>query len=85
MLVDAKYGKVKLQNAPESAVDPDIEEPVFVLRAQDDLALHAVTRYRNALSGVKDIPQERIDRMDEVIAKFGAFREQHTDRVKVAD
>ena len=85
MLRDAKYGKVKLQHAPESAEDPDIEEPVFVLRGQDDLALHVITRYRNDFAGIKDIPYERVEALDGVIAKFAEFRQEHADRLKVAD
>jgi hypothetical protein len=84
MLVDAKYGKVKLQNTPQSALD-DIEEPVFVIRGQDDLALHAITRYRNALAGVKDIDAEKVAALDGVIGRFAQFREEHADRIKVTD
>lgn len=89
MLRDAKYGEVYLENAPKSAIDPAVEEPVFVLRAQDDSALHLLVRYKNYHLQIEDPAkrpsQEWFDGLDGVIEAFGNFRANNEDRVKIAD
>lgn len=80
---DADYKKIKkLLGIPE-------DEPIFVLRAQDDLAAHTVLRYTLTAHGIEDpakVPSaEWFDGMDSVGQEFMAFRNDNPDRIKVPD
>jgi hypothetical protein len=75
------YAEVKrLLGIPE-------DEPIFILRGQDDLAMHTVTRYRNTADSIEDNSvkpdQDWLDGMDGVIAKFAEFRNANPDRMHV--
>lgn len=70
---DADYKKVKkLLGVPE-------EEPIFVIRGQDEDAMATLARYRNFREGHIDEPvsDEWMAEMDAVQAEFAAFREAH--------
>lgn len=78
-----KYVEVKrLLGIPE-------DEPICVFRAQDDLAMHTLTRYRNTADSIEDASakpsQWWFDSLDSLIAKFAAFRNANPDRIKVPD
>lgn len=80
---DTEYKKVKkLLGIPE-------DEPIFVLRAQDDLAVHTLARYRNDAATIEDANkrpnQEWMDQMDGVIQTFGGWRNANPDKIKVPD
>lgn len=90
-LVDAKYGRLYM-NDPSVSVERDADdpdEPCFVIRAQDDLAVHILTRYRNAMGSIEDISKQPthdyMEALDAVIASFTQFRQEHADRIKIAD
>lgn len=78
-----KYNDVKnILGIPE-------DEPIFILRAQDDLALHSVVRYKNQAASIEDPAKKRTgewaDDMDSVISDFTAFRNENPDRMKLPD
>lgn len=90
-LVDAKYGRLYV-NDPSLSLergDEEGDEPCFVIRAQDDLAVHILTRYRNAMGSIEDINKqptaEYMEGLDAVIASFSKFRQEHADQIKIAD
>lgn len=82
MARDKKYGQIDIPGLPE-------DEPVFILRARDDLALHTITRYRNSASQIEDEEVRPNDEwfaaLDDVIAEFGQFRIDNADKIRVAD
>lgn len=93
-LVDAKYGRLYLKDPSESVAPGyhgllDDDEPVFVLRAQDDLAVHTLARYRNAASSIEDktkLPSEEwFASLDALIEAFAEFRRENPDKIKVPD
>lgn len=92
-LVDAKYGRVYLDGSviPDSARTDGSgnDEPVFILRAQDDMALHTLTRYRNTMASIEDADKlpspEWFEGLDAVIASFANYRSANPDLVKVPD
>lgn len=60
------------------------DEPLFVLRAQDDLAIPMLHRYKNfALAA--ECSQEFIDKIDEDINAFAVWRTDNRDRTKKPD
>lgn len=65
------------------------DEPIFILRAQDDKALAAVENYYYLQS--QDRPAEDhqapefLDEIRAIREEFFAFQEQNPDRVKKAD
>ncbi len=63
MAISSKYGKINI---------PDIadEEPVFVLRAQDRLAEHAIEMYRSLAKSHGSVVVETIQA---VIEDFGSW------------
>lgn len=83
MLYDAKYGQVTVENPPQSALD-DVEEPVFILRGQDALALRVLARYKNAAIQA-ELPDEFLVALDEVTNTFAKFQNANLDRVKKPD
>jgi hypothetical protein len=80
---DADYKKVKkLLNVPE-------DEPIFIVRGQDDLACAIVTRYENMARQIEDPnlkpAAEWYDNMADMINEFANFRNNHPDRIKIPD
>lgn len=80
---DADYKKIKkLLGVPE-------DEPIFVLRGQDDLAAATVARYRNMASGIEDpdkVPSEQwLMQMEGTVREFTTFRANNPDRIKIPD
>lgn len=77
------YSEVKeLLGIPE-------EEPVFILRAQDDMALHILVTYQNVHRSIEDQNvrpnQEWFDGMERVVQRFANFRTMNPEKMKVAD
>lgn len=80
---DANYKKVKKElGIPE-------DEPIFVIRGKDDLALHAVVSYANVARQIEDPAvrpdDEWFDHLDEIASHFANFRNANPDRMKVPD
>lgn len=80
---DANYAVIKKKlGVPE-------DEPIFVIRGQDDLALHTLTRYRNTASvieaGAVRPSDEWFANIDAVINEFASFRNDNPDKIKVPD
>lgn len=85
MGIDAKYGKVTLENPPKSLIE---SEPLFVLRAADALAVQTIARYRNFADSIEEKtkpPHSWFEALDKVIADFAAWQQKHASRVKVPD
>jgi len=81
MAQDRKYGQVEVPGIPE-------DEPVFILRAQDVLALPTLHRYKNfRIVMADDHPFERewMENLDAVIEEFAAFANDKSDVVKIPD
>lgn len=80
---DADYRKIKkLLGIPE-------DEPIFIIRAKDDLGMAIVTRYRNMAASIEDskvVPYSSwFESMDNVIDEFGQYRIEHSELVRVPD
>lgn len=67
MAISAKYGKVDIENIGEN-------EPVFILRAQDSLAVQALENYQT-LASINDAPAADGMRME-----IGRFENWDGDR-----
>lgn len=77
MALDEKYGKLKIGNIPD-------DEPVFVLRAQDVVAMNTLENYAHQAevmgakkSFVKDVLAVR--------DSFQKWQDDNDDKVKVPD
>lgn len=70
----------RLYNRASQQPIPD-DEPVFVLRAQDKLALQTLEAYRT----MADSAGVDCTSIDERIAAFKAFRAEHAERTKYPD
>ena len=57
------------------------DEPIFVLRARDHLAVSLLRQYR-VLSEADGCNDFQLDGVDQVIADFLAFAEEHPERMK---
>jgi hypothetical protein len=97
---EPKYGidgrTARIINRATGQPIPD-DEPVIIFRAKDDMALEALTAYRNALEArCDDLAPDHseagiqmgealaaaLTSVDERLAAFRAFREQHQDRLR---
>ena len=67
MALDAKYGKVTLEREPASLED---DEPVFVLRAQDALAVEVLTYYRDLYEEGEVVNVEKLVDLRTVMQAF---------------
>lgn len=80
---EPKYGigeRGRLINRASGQTIPD-EEPVFILRAQDQLAMAALTYYRQLLVDTA----RNTDPLDERILAFSGFRDAFPERMKLPD
>lgn len=80
---DADYEKVKkLLGIPK-------DEPIFVLRAQDKLAVPTIARYRTFADSIEHPEDRRADEwfasLDEDTAKFTEWQRENADKVKLPD
>lgn len=60
---------------------PD-EEPVFILRARDALAITTLEVYKQLAEEDGTVPEEHINGVQEKIDAFRQFRVQYYDRIK---
>jgi hypothetical protein len=72
-----KYGIIVIPGIPDM-------EPVFVLRAQDRLALALIDRYK-ARSVVHGVSKERILGIDAIQAKFIVWQKMNPTRIPGKD
>lgn len=73
-----KYGHID----PLDALDPiGVDEPIFVLRAQDSISLFVLESYA-MLADNAGCPEEHVEGISEVIRKFRTWQADHG--VKVA-
>jgi hypothetical protein len=93
MAYDMKYGRVTVDgdSVDALAVDTDkakafneSEEPVFIIRAQDALAVPAIARYQS-LAIEAELPMEFINALNEVIANFAEWQTDNAEVVKKPD
>lgn len=56
------------------------DEPLFILRARDMNATDAI-EYYISLCDISGTPADRLAAMDEVVAKFKAYRKTHDTKV----
>lgn len=80
---DANYKKIKKEcGIPE-------DEPIFILRAQDKLALPTIQRYVNHANGIEIESEQRshewFDGMDEVLREFTTWQQGNKDQLKLPD
>lgn len=94
MAYDLKYGKVTVDGDHEDdAYDVsadrarrfnESEEPVFILRAQDGLAVPAIARY-HVLAMEAELPAEFIQGVAEVQQTFMNWQRENPERVRKPD
>jgi hypothetical protein len=90
MAYDMKYGTVTVDGDGTDA-DPEKAkafnesgEPVFIIRAQDALAVPAIARYQS-LAIEAELPMEFINSLNEVIATFAEWQTDNAEAVKKPD
>lgn len=84
MALDGKYGEVTLQ---ENFDLSESTEPVFVLRAQDELALQTIRDYRFAYEDAygEDGDPNMKDQLERVYDVFEEWQENNKEKVKRPD
>lgn len=77
---DNKYGQIDVPGIPE-------DEPIFILRAQDVLAIATISRYKNLrLTAEEDPPSsEWVNDLDHVGEEFFAWAQANPDKIKLPD
>lgn len=76
-----KYKRVK------QALDIPQDEPIFIIRGQDILAVAAIARYRNLAAVIeKERPiEDWFASLDQQIEEFKKWQEDHPRLVKIPD
>lgn len=78
---DGDYTKAK------KALGIPEDEPIFVIRGKDDLALHAVVSYANVAKQIEDPnvapSSEWFEQLEGVAKAFANFRNANPDRMQV--
>lgn len=82
MAIDGKYGHVTFEHAPHTPIPDD--EPVFILRAQDEVAPDAVEDYAYT-SRDRGSPESHVNAVLAAAADMRAWQLNNSDRVKVPD
>ncbi len=67
MARDNKYGQIEIKGLPA-------DEPVFVLRAQDALALPAILQYLHNVQSLGRVDDPMVPLLRSTIAQFGNFK-----------
>lgn len=78
MAYDLKFGKVTVQVDSEKNPLNSADEPVFLLRAQDQSSLLVLKAYG-------DFNQDLIPELSKVYEAFSEWQKNNAERVKVAD
>ena len=63
MAIDDKYGTIEIPGIPA-------DEPVFVLRSQDALALPTILHYQMLVTGLRRTDDRMVDGLRRVITRF---------------
>jgi hypothetical protein len=84
MALDGKYGEVTLQ---ENFQLSESSEPVFVIRAQDALALQMIRDYRYAYTDAygENDNKDFTDSLERVYDVFEEWQENNKEQVKKPD
>ena len=83
MALSAKYGEVTLQ---ENSDLSESSEPVFIVRAQDALALQIVRDYRYAYTDAYgEDNQSLVEDLERTYEVFEEWQEINADKVKQPD
>jgi len=84
MALDAKYGEVTLQ---ENFDLSESSEPVFIVRAQDALALQIIRDYRYAYTDAygEDSDSNFVDSLERVYEVFEEWQDINKEKVKKPD
>lgn len=88
MALDLKYGQVTVEHEPGTSLN-GTDEPVFVLRAQDKLAVQTIARYRNFAAQIEEEESQRSEEfftvLDNVLEAFTDWQRENADKVKLPD
>lgn len=78
MAIDTKYGRVTFEHEPHTPIPDD--EPVFILRAQDEEAPGTIIDYAQKCKSAGS-PQSHIDAVMGVYWRFLEWQEQNSTKV----
>ncbi len=78
MAIDQKYGDVTVSDAPGTPFGDD--EPVFIIRGQDALALEAIDHYTELAIG-KSCPLAFISDVQNVRTRFAEWQEHNATKL----
>jgi hypothetical protein len=78
MAIDGKYGKVTFEKAPYTPIPDD--EPVFILRAQDERAPDAIVEYAEDCREA-GCPKEHISAIYEAHRRFIEWQANHPTKL----
>lgn len=78
MAIDNKYGKITFEKEPGTPIPDD--EPIFVLRAQDEEAPETIIDYAKKCERAGS-PQEHVNAVMEVYDTFMDWQRTHTTKV----
>ena len=87
--IDGKYGvtqgdsRGKIINL-STGVEIPVDEPLFLIRGKDLLAVEAVLNYRN-LASQHSVASEFLTHLDEVISGISDFQRSNPERCKFPD
>jgi hypothetical protein len=77
MAIEGKYGEITTEHGSIGA-----DEPVFLLRAQDKLAVAAIEAYVR-LCSANSCPSPHLEALDVAIGRFVEWQFNHPQRVKL--
>jgi hypothetical protein len=77
-----KYGQVHVERVGNTGFD-DHEEPMALLRAQDDYALAAMLTYLNYMEEDPDIPEAQRESVRRQVTAFTDWRRENRDKIRL--
>lgn len=77
MAIDAKYGDIDIEGIPD-------DEPVFVIRAQDAVAVQTINQYADNATR-NGSPSEHHSSARRQAARFKEWQDANPDKVKTPD
>lgn len=77
MAIDNKYGQISIPGVPD-------DEPVFVIRAQDETAIDTLGDYQDNAERA-GASQQFVDGVADVIAGFRVWQDANHERVHTPD
>ncbi|HEY1248637.1 MAG TPA: hypothetical protein VGE97_06600 [Nitrososphaera sp.] len=86
MALDSKYGEVTFSDPDHFALS-ESSEPVFVIRAQDELALQILRDYRFAYTDAygEEADQNFVENMERIYEVFEEWQENNAESVGKPD